>query len=781
MKKRWLSLFLAAMMLFSLSVTALAAETRETDFFTDQYHSDTDFADMVFEPIDVEGILAAMDEVAALAADEANIDAVRQGFLDTCDLNSHAEAMYTLSMIQYDLNVFDPELQAAYAQAESDAYVVWDALLGLARDILNSPCASALDDIVSDIDREDLIDYENMTEEEFAMQEELTALEDEYWTLASEEYVAVVDGVEWTDAANEEAYAAGEIDYDTYTQIGRAVAEAKAEALGELYLRVIDANKRRAAMDDYEDAADYAYENVYSRDYTPLEIQEFHAAVKEYLVPVYAELDAIFYELVYQDANYETYFSEYAGDTALDIIEPYIAALSSEMYEAFTYMRSHGLYDSAPSATKADQGYTTNISEYNAPFFFDSPYGYLGDLSTAIHEFGHYNDAYWTDGSWYNGSKSIDICEVHSQSLELLFTQFYPEIFGEGVGDFVSVMIVDNILSAIIQGCLHDELQQYAYETENVTVQQINEKYCQLCKEYGVIEPDDERTAMFGWVDVHHNFNSPFYYISYAVSAAGAFEFWLEAQEDYFAGVDDYLRFTAQKMDEYGFQEGFEALGLESPVSEEFTASLAQELLAWMEGIVIEEGPTAADLFTDINGDEDWFEAVDAIVYYGIMDGVEEGVFAPEENMTRAQAATVLSRLLSLYYGELTPEGSGYFADVEDGHWYTDYVNVAYELGLVEGYEDGLYHPERTMSRQDFATIIYRIEKEVFAGGFEGLWMFDMGAADVEDIRDYANEAMHWAYMYELVFLDENMNIRPADDLTRAEMAQMLYGFMMAP
>ena len=54
--------------------------------------------------------------------------------------------------------------------------IVGDALYGLARDILNSPCAAALDDIVNEEDAEYLRDYENLTDEELAMEEEITAL-----------------------------------------------------------------------------------------------------------------------------------------------------------------------------------------------------------------------------------------------------------------------------------------------------------------------------------------------------------------------------------------------------------------------------------------------------------------------------------------------------------------------------------------------------------------------------------------------------------------------------
>ena len=767
MKKRLLALLLTAVMLLSLSATALAAEVRETDFFTDQWHSDMDFADMEYVPVDAEADLAAMEEVRAMVEDESNVDAVREGFLAACELSTNARTMYTLASIRYSQDYANEENFTNMNEAQQAAMIVGDALYGLARDILNSPCAAALDGIVTEEDAEYLRDYENMTDEELAMQEEITALENEYQNAAYVEYSAVVDGVEWTDATSEEAYYAGDITYDEYITISRAVAKEMNAVLGEIYLRIVEAHKREAVMEEYDNYADYAYENVYDRDYTPLEIRNFHDAVKQDIAP----LDDVLYEIFYSLVDIDLYYGDFTGDIALDIMDPYIASLSSELYEAFNYMRDHHLYDSDYSDTKDGSGFSTILAAYQAPYYFNTPTGTLYDLTTAVHEFGHYNNFYWTDGSWYNGSKGYDIDEVHSQGLELLFTEFYPEIFGES-GDFVTVFILYNMVSAIIQGALHDELQQYAFETENVTLQQINEKYCQLMREYGQISADDERTEMYGWAEIHHTFDRPFYYISYATSAAGALEFWLEAQEDYFTGVDDYLRFTAQKMDEYGFQEGFEALGLRSPVDPEYIASLGEELAIVAESF---RGNSAADYFTDVTGEEPWYEAVASLYDYGVLNGVAEGVLDADGDMTRAQASTVLCRL----FGLTEAEGSDYFPDVTEGHWYTDMVNAAYEYGLIQGFEDGTFHPGDTMSRQDFAVVLYNIFNMI-GYSFDGAWAFDLGAADASEISDYALEAVSWGVMYEYITLDENGELRPTDNLTRAEMAEMVYYAFLA-
>ena len=330
MKKRLLALLLTLVMLLSLSIPALAAETRETDFFDDLWHADVNFEDMEYVSVDTEAILAEMEATRALVEDEANIEAVREGFLAACELNTNTRTMYTLANIRYSQDYAVEENFNNLNESQQAAMIVGDALYALARDILNSPCAPALDGIVTEEDAEYLRDYENMTDEELAMQEEITALENEYQNAAFVEYVAVIDGVEWTDAACEEAYYVGDITYDEYITISRAVAKEMNAVLGEIYLRIVEAHKRESAMEEYDSYADYAYENVYDRDYTPLEIRNFHDSVKKDIAP----LNDVLYEVFYDLLDLGLYYSDFTGDIALDIMDPYIAALSSELYES---------------------------------------------------------------------------------------------------------------------------------------------------------------------------------------------------------------------------------------------------------------------------------------------------------------------------------------------------------------------------------------------------------------------------------------------------------------
>ena len=762
MKRRLLALVLVLAMTLSLAPAVFAAEERDTDFFTPRDHADLDFADMEYEATDINEVNAQFDAVRALTADADNLDAVRAGLAEAVETYRMALTMATLAYIYSSQDYTDEAWTLRSQEADQTVERVWDALLLLIRDILRSPCAAAAEGIVAEEDREWIVDYEGRSEESLALSERVTELENRYFPLAGEVYTAEYGGKTWTEEAADAAYDADEIDFDTYWEISVEIARQRNAALGALYLELMDALREQALDHGYDSYADYAYGEVYLRDYSPQEIRQFHSAVKELLVPVYLELEELYISAPSSGMIYE----DYTGDVALDIMDPYVAMLSGEMYESFRYMRDHGLYDSGWNEKKNNQGYTTTLVSYAAPFFFNSPVGGMTDLTTAIHEFGHYNNGYWMDDGWYAGDKSIDICEVHSQALELLFTRFYPEIFG-GDSEAAEYYILVSLTNSIISGCLYDELQQYAFDTPGVTLRQLNEKYCQLAREYGLIDADDERTEMYGWVEVPHTFVAPFYYISYAVSAAGAYEFWMEWKNgEFYDAVDDYLRFTALDMN-FGFQDSFLAVGLESPLTDSYLSSLA--------GTLEEEMANAGAMpYTDVTEDDWFYDYVDFVWSFGLMSGAG-AAFAPDSPLTRAMAVASLYRLIGDEEG-IVPDGS--YTDVPEGSWYELPVYWAREYEIISESADGLFRPDEPVTREQYAAMIFRMlcaMDAVYEDEFAELsdWV------DGGEVSDYAGDAMRWMVYNEIFTGRDGGLLAPREAATRAEGATILTNVLL--
>lgn len=109
--------------------------------------------------------------------------------------------------------------------------------------------------------------------------------------------------------------------------------------------------------------------------------------------------------------------------------------------------------------------------------------------------------------------------------------------------------------------------------------------------------------------------------------------------------------------------------------------------------------------FTDVK-EGDWFyDSVIALAKAGIVEGYGDGTFKPEESITRAEFVTIMVRYTKLTKGT----GSPGFSDVDADHWAAGYIKAAEDARYVKGYPDGTFRPEKELSRAETVTIINRI------------------------------------------------------------------------
>ena len=106
--------------------------------------------------------------------------------------------------------------------------------------------------------------------------------------------------------------------------------------------------------------------------------------------------------------------------------------------------------------------------------------------------------------------------------------------------------------------------------------------------------------------------------------------------------------------------------------------------------------------YSDVSAD-DWFNnAVSTLTNAGVLDGYEDGTFKPNGNITRAEFATITARFF-----EATYDGENLFPDIE-GHWAQDYINEAANAGIVDGYPDGTFGPQKLITRAEAMTMVNR-------------------------------------------------------------------------
>ena len=109
--------------------------------------------------------------------------------------------------------------------------------------------------------------------------------------------------------------------------------------------------------------------------------------------------------------------------------------------------------------------------------------------------------------------------------------------------------------------------------------------------------------------------------------------------------------------------------------------------------------------FTDVPNSQWYREFVEYVYENDLMDGVTDDKFEPLSTLTRAMFVTVLGRMDGV--NEKQYSGSSFY-DVPQGYWYSSYVEWAAQNGIVDGYAEHLFGPDRNVTREQMATMISR-------------------------------------------------------------------------
>ena len=187
--------------------------------------------------------------------------------------------------------------------------------------------------------------------------------------------------------------------------------------------------------------------------------------------------------------------------------------------------------------------------------------------------------------------------------------------------------------------------------------------------------------------------------------------------------------------------------------------------------VVFKERASADGLpFTDVKKDDWFYENVKYVYEKGLFNGVSETLFAPQNKVTRAMLVTVL------YRAEGTPEvkGMSHFEDVPANAYYAKAVAWAAENGIVKGVSDVLFAPDRNITREQIAAILYRYAKakgyDMTVGENTNILSYD----DISEVSEYAVEALQWTCGTGIMKGRTASTLNPRDNATRAETATVL-------
>ena len=362
-------------------------------------------------------------------------------------------------------------------------------------------------------------------------------------------------------------------DYDVLmNSLGYSLDNATIKQLKQvysLYNQFVQANNGIAQKAGYDNYMDYAYANVYERDYKPEDVAQMRQYVKQYIGPILADIaDAYMSFTDWSSEDQQLYYTKYVG---VSVFSKY----TSEVGAQLSLELSQELYDYFGELTNAAKGInfakTANELFKNGNYFTgdnesaytwyiyakDVPIMFFGEeydtAFTFVHEFGHYFQFVYNDRL----SLSMDHDETQSQGDEMLFLAWLKENLPEGLEEGFDLLETEqflNVLGTIVLSTAVDEFEQLVYtgateyNGQPITTIAIDDQT-------KVIDYQElfENILVTYWEDIGDFFytdywakvcvDNPAYYISYAMSALPSIEIYAKANtESFSAARDSYLK-----------------------------------------------------------------------------------------------------------------------------------------------------------------------------------------------------------------------------------------------
>lgn len=196
---------------------------------------------------------------------------------------------------------------------------------------------------------------------------------------------------------------------------------------------------------------------------------------------------------------------------------------------------------------------------------------------------------------------------------------------------------------------------------------------------------------------------------------------------------------------------------------------------SYVDGVCTRCGASRPETrFVDVKLGSWYYNSIVYAVSNGLMNGVGDSKFEPEEGMTRAMLVTVLWR----YEGSPKQRPST-FSDVRRGQWYSEAVSWAAKNGIVTGVGDNKFEPDTQITREQIATILYRYaqKKRADTSARGSLSAFP----DNGKVNGWAKTALQWCVGEGLIGgTNENgkVYLDPQGTATRAQVATILMRYI---
>ena len=309
----------------------------------------------------------------------------------------------------------------------------------------------------------------------------------------------------------------------------------------DIYLALVKNYKEEAKLLGYDSYIDYAYKDIYEREYTPNEVSTFNGYVKDTVLPLMQNLKALREDkvnaLTEEEKNRINSFHNANYNTMMEDIKDYGTFIGDSYKNSLDFILNDGYIRLGGDNANIDGAFTTYLymDSLDQPIIYFGP-SYQNTL-TFIHEFGHYNN-FKVNGA---GAMSYDLAETHSQANELLFLAWLSKNDKSFTQNVVDVLHIDEVLDAcrviILATMVNDFEYRVYHSSDTLSTADFDTYYQEAGDALGgydtimdAIYGENKATATAYWKRVV--LENPCYYISYAMSKIPSLEIYSYARND---------------------------------------------------------------------------------------------------------------------------------------------------------------------------------------------------------------------------------------------------------
>ncbi len=556
------------------------------------------FKDMKYERVNIEETKAAVADAIKLFCEAESFEKADRVFLQVEKIASKIDTMFSLAYVRHEIDTADEFYSAEVEFMDENLPLLQETLQEWNKAELNSKFRADFEKKYGKLLFLNIeMQLKTFSPEIIPELQEENRLTTEYTKLIASAQIPFEGGV----------YTLSQLspfkqDLDDTRRLNAWKADGgffslNREKLDELYAKLTAVRDRMAKKLGYKNYIELGYYRMNRNSYNKDDVEKFRAAVREYLVPVAAE--------IYKEQSkrlgksYPMNFADVAlmfrsgnprpqgtHEGILKHGNKFYHELSSETAEFIDFMFENELMDVLSRKGKAGGGFCTSLPDYKSPFIFANFNGTSGDVEVITHEAGHAFAGYTCRDivPMENQQPSLESCEIHSMSMEFFAWPWAEGFFGPDTDKFYYSHL-SGALTFIPYGTMVDHFQHEVFERPEMTAEERHSVWQELMKTYmpwiklGEIPFYGEGR---GWQRQSHIYERPFYYIDYCLAQTVALQFWALMQKDMkdaWKRYMDLVRLGGTKT----FTELVGAAGLDTPFGSGALKTVSKAAEDWLE------------------------------------------------------------------------------------------------------------------------------------------------------------------------------------------------------